>query len=388
MALDVLSHSPVYVVGAAETMLGKVPDQTELSMIALAAREALDEAGLRISDIDGVFCTELGPASSVQVAEYLGIEPRFVDSSDHGGGQYEAFINHAIQAIATEVCQVALVCYASRQRSDRSRSTDMATYMPGLSLTKQFESPIGLPMPIGHFALVAARHMHLYGTTGEQLAEVAVAARKWAQLNPKAWQREPLTIGDVLKSPLLCTPLHKLDCCLITDGGGCLILTGASRARNAAKRPIRILGASESAGTFHMWQAADITRWPGQHSGPQAFAMAGITHGDVDVFEPYDAFTINVLIQLEDLGFCPRGESGRFVENGRLAPGGALPAMTSGGGLSYNHPGLFGIMPLIESVRQLRHEAGARQVENAKIAVAHGAGGMFWIGATTVLARE
>jgi acetyl-CoA acetyltransferase len=230
--------------------------------------------------------------------------------------------------------------------------------------------------------------MHQYGTTSEQLAEIAVAARRWAALNPKAWAREPITAADVLASRLLADPLHKLDCCLITDGGGAIVLARRDRARDAAKRPVRVLGAGESCTHWHITQMPDLTRTAGVVSGREAFAMAGITPADVDFVEPYDSFTITVLLALEDLGFCPKGEGGRFVEGGRLAPGGTLPAMTSGGGLSYNHPGELGLLLLIEAVRQIRGEAGDRQLERHRIGVAHGVGGMMSSAGTVVLARE
>lgn len=381
------SLPPIYIAGVAETPLGKVPDQTENSMAALAAHEALAEAGMTLRDVDALFVNYMGEEGSVQVGEYLGLRPRYADSSDMGGGSFEAFVHHAMLAVAAERCEVALICYASRQRSLRNRRRTV----PGgdFGIAGQFEAPFGIHFPIGHYALTAARHMHQYGTTAEQLAGVAVAARQWAQLNPKAWARGPLTIDDVLASPMICDPLHKLDCCLVTDGGGAVVVTNAARARDAQKRPVRVLGAGESYAQWHVSQMTDLTVTPGAVSGREAFGMAGITPADVDVFEPYDNFTHSVILYLEDLGFCAKGEGGAFVESGRLAPGGELPSMTMGGGLSYNHPGALGILLLIESVRQLRHEAGDRQVPDARIAVAHGIGGLaFSTSATVVLARE
>ena len=377
---------PVYIVGVAESQLGEVWDQTELSMVALAAREALMEAGMTYKDVDAVFTNYMGEEGSVQVGEYLGIQPRFADSSDLGGAAFEAFVHHAVLAIDAGRCEVALVAYASRQRTRRvrtmSRDNDRST------LASQFDLSYGLPAPVGHYALIAARHMYQFGTKPEQLAEVAVAARKWAQLNPKAWSRDPLTVEDVLASRMICDPLHRLDCCLITDGGGAIVVTNRARARNANSKPIRILGAGESHTHWTIAQMPDMTVSAGAVSASEAFAMAGITPSDVDVLEPYDSFTITVLLALEDLGFCAKGEGGSFVENGRLAPGGALPALTSGGGLSYNHPGAFGLMLLIEAVRQLRGDAGDRQVPNANIGVAHGVGGFMSTASTVVLARD
>jgi acetyl-CoA acetyltransferase len=322
------------------------------------------------------------------VAESLGIEPRSSDSTDLGGAAFEAHVHHAMAAIAAGRCEVALLGYASRQRSRRSRQPVVQLDPYTTPISAQFETPYGMPFPIGQYALIAARHMHQFGTTPEQLAEVAVAARSWAQRNPKAWSRDPLTVTQVLESRLVCDPLHKLDCCLVTDGGGAVVLTTAERARDAAKRAVRVLGAGESHTHWRIAQMPDLTVSAGARSAREAFAMAGITPADVDFVEPYDSFTITVLMALEDLGFCAKGEGGAFVADGRLGPGGSLPAMTSGGGLSYNHPGALGLLLLVEAVRQLRHEAAERQVEEARIGVVHGVGGFFSTAGTVVLARD
>jgi acetyl-CoA acetyltransferase len=376
----------VYIAGVAETPLGEVRNQTELSMVAGAAREALGEAGLTLRDVDGLFVNYMGEEGSVQVGEYLGIQPRYADSTDLGGAAFEAFVHHAMLAISAGRCEVALIAYASRQRSLRARG--MTRPQAGVSLTAQFETACGLPAPLGYYALIAARHMYQYGTTRAQLAEIAVAARRWAQLNPKAWSRDPLTIEDVICARPICEPLHRLDCCLVTDGGGAVVVTSAARARDAAKRPIRVLGAGESHTHWQISQMPDLTVSAGAVSAREAFGMAGVGPADVDVLEPYDSFTITVLMALEDLGFCAKGEGGAFVEGGRLAPGGVLPAMTMGGGLSYCHPGALGLLLLVEAVRQLRGEAGNRQVPDARLAVAHGVGGLFSTAATVVLASD
>ncbi|WP_119274107.1 acetyl-CoA acetyltransferase [Taklimakanibacter deserti] len=382
-----LTTSPVYIAGVAETALGKVLDQSEFSMVALAAREALAEAGLGLRDVDALFTNYMGEEGSVQLGEYLGLAPRYAESSDMGGASFEFFVHHAMAAIAAGRCEVALIGYASRQRSRRNRKK-AAPALDG-SLSAQFETPYGIHFPIGHYALSAARYMHQYGATLEHLAEVAVAARQWAALNPKAWVRDPLSIADVMSSPMLCDPLRKLDCCLITDGGGVVVVTSKERARDAAKRPIRVLGAGESHVQWHVAQCPDLTVTPGRASGRDAFAMAGVKPSDIDVFEPYDNFTHAVLLYLEDLGFCGKGEAGAFVAEGRLRPGGSLPSMTSGGGLSYCHPGALGILLIVEAVRQLRGEALDRQVPDAEIAVAHGTGGLaFSTASTVVLARD
>lgn len=379
---------PVYIAGVAETPLGEVRDHSELSMVALAAREALAEAGLHLRDIDGLFVNYMGEEGSVQVGEYLGIVPRYSDSTDLGGAAFEAQLRHAMAAIAAGFCEVALIAYASRQRTRRSRSLDRPMPEDGTPIMHHFEAPAGLPAPIGHYALAAARYQHRYGVTSEQMAEVAVAARMWAQRNPKAWSREPLNVQDVLSSRPICDPLRRLDCCLVTDGGGALVVTTAARARDAAKKAVRVIGAAESHTHWLISQMPDLTVTAGLRTGAEAFAMAGVRPTDVDVFQPYDSFTITVLLALEDLGFCDRGEAGAFVASGALRPGGALPSMTSGGGLSYNHPGALGLLLLVEAVRQLRGEAGERQVLDARIAVAHGIGGFLSTAATVVLAND
>ena len=376
----------VFITGVAETALGKVTDQTEMSMLALASRAALAEAGLKLSDVDGLFVRTRGIEPSVEAAEYLGIRPRYTDSTDLGGCSFEAYVNHAIAAIATGQCEVALIAYASRQRTMRARR---ASYGADTSLSGQFEVPYGMLMPIAQYALIAARHMHDFGTTPDQLAEVAVAARQWAALNPKAFERDPLSVADVLASPMIAEPLRKLDCCLITDGGGAVVVTSAERARDAATRPVRLIGAGESVSAWHISQVRDLTRTPGVESGRAAFGQAGVRPDEIDVVTLYDNFTLSVIMELEDLGFCAKGEGGRFIQGGRIAPGGSLPVNPMGGGLSYNHPGMLGLLLIIEAVRQLRGEAGARQVKDAELALVHGIGGVcFGSAATLVLARD
>jgi len=383
-----MSLRDIWIAGVAETPLGIVTDQSELSMAATAARAALAEAGLSLRDVDGLFVNYMGEEGSVQLAEYLGIEPRWSDSTDLGGAAFEAQVLKAMAGLSAGLIDVALIAYASRQRSRRLRPRIEDLPLTGTPLMHLLEHPTGLPLPLGRYALIAARHMHQFGTTEEQLAEIAVAARAWARLNPAAFRREPLTVADVMAAPRLCDPLKALDCCLVTDGGGALILTRGERARDAVMPPVRVLGAAEGVSHWHITQMRDLTVSPGAQSGPRALAMAGITPADVDVLQPYDSFTITVLLALEDLGFCAKGEGGAFVQGGRLAPGGALPAMTSGGGLSYCHPGALGLLLLVEAVRQLRGECGARQVPDARIAVAHGVGGFMSTAATVVLAND
>jgi acetyl-CoA acetyltransferase len=375
---------PVYVTGVAEAPLGLVSDHSELSMAAIAAREALADAGLTRADVDGLFVNYMGEAGTVQVGEYLGIQPRYADSSDLGGAAFVAFLGHAWAAIQTGRCEVALIVYASRQRSRRSRRpnrwNDRAT-------SPQFEQPYGAPAPLGQFGLLASRHMYEYGTTREQLAQVAVTARQWAGRNPTAWATDPLSVEDVLEARPVAEPLGRLDFCLITDGGGAIVLTSRGRARDAKSVPVRVAGTGESHRQWHLPQLPSLADSAGTGSARAAMQMAGITHSDVQVFEPYDSSTISVLLALEDVGFCGRGESGPFVAEGRLGPGGSLPSMTSGGGLSYCHPGALGLLLLIEAVRQLRGESAGRQVPHCEVALVHAVGGLFSTAATAVLVR-
>jgi acetyl-CoA acetyltransferase len=375
----------VHIAGVAETALGKVPDQTELSMLALASRAALAEAGLRLRDVDGLFVRTRGVEPSVEAAEYLGLQPKVTDSSDIGGCSFEAYVSHAFRAVREGHCEVALIAYASRQRSLRARKPSLGV---DRTLSGQFEAPYAPLVPIGNYAMIAQRHMHQYGTTAAQLAEVAVAARRWAQLNPKSWSRDPLSIDDVLASAFVAEPLHRLDCCLLTDGGGAVVVTTAERARDAAKRSVEVIGHGSSVTAWHISQVEDLTVTPGVASAQAAYAMAGIGPGDVDLVELYDNFTIATIMELEDLGFCAKGEGGAFVSGGRIAPGGSLPCQTMGGGLSYNHPGMLGLLLIVEAVRQLRGEAGERQVADAELGLVHGIGGVcFGSAATLVLAR-
>ena len=375
------------IVGVAESDLGVVAPKTVLQLQAQAAKAALEEAGLSFRDVDAVLTagSDWGWGPSMLLSEYLGIRPSVTDTTNIGGASFEAHVGHAASAIAQGRCEVALITYGSTQRSSASRTLGRpgpATY------TEQFERPYGPPLPVGAYALAARRHMYEFGTTSEQLAEVSVATRKWATLNPKAYKREPITIGDVLSSPLISDPLHLLDCCLVTDGGGAVVVTSLERARDLRKPPIRVLGYAETHTHSTISNMPDLTRTGAAITGPKALAMAGIKHADLDVVELYDSFTITVLLTLENLGFCGRGEAGAFVSGQRTAPGGDFPMNTNGGGLSYCHPGMYGIFLLIEAVRQLRSESGARQVPQAKLALVHGTGGVLSSAATCILGRD
>ncbi|MEN6617066.1 MAG: acetyl-CoA acetyltransferase [Syntrophorhabdus sp.] len=374
------------IVGVGLSDLGYTPDKTFLQLIAQATNRALDDAGLKKSDIDGLFSAGWLTMESIMVAEYLGIQPVYSDNTLPGGSAFEFHVEHAVAAISAGLCETALICYAETPLSDRKRGMgrSFATGAPQ-EPEEQFEIPYGQWVPIPTYALAAQRHMYQYGTTSEQLAEIAVSARKWASMNPLASMRDPLTIDDVLKSPMMSTPLRLRDCCLVSDGGGAVIVTSAERAKTLRKKPVYILGTGECHTHRGLSGMPDLTVTPAKISGTRAFAMAHLDPSDVDVLELYDSFTITVLMQLEDLGFCAKGEGGLFVEGGRLAPGGSRPTNTGGGGLSCLHTGMFGIFLLIEAATQLWGQGGDRQVANARTALCNGIGGNLASSGTVIL---
>ncbi len=375
----------VAIVGVAESdELGRLPHKSALELHAEAARNVLDDTGLTLADVDGVFSA--GRWSSAETTDYLGLKPRYVDGTLVGGCSFLAHVRHAMAAIAAGMCEVALITHGE---SGVSRVGMPGTRWTPDSINGQYELPYGVMGPPTQYALVATRHMHEYGTTSEQLAEVAVATRKWAALNPKAMLRDPLTIDDVLSSRMISYPLHLLDCCLVSDGGGAVVVTSAERARDLPQRPVYVLGAGEAVDHALVSQMADFAWWEAaERAGREAFAMAGVCHADIDVVQLYDAFTIVPILGLEALGFCPRGEGGAFVAGQRTAPGGDFPMNTNGGGLSYTHTGMYGIFIMIEAVRQLRGECGPRQVSGARIALCHGLGGIWSAAATLILGIE
>jgi acetyl-CoA acetyltransferase len=383
-------HKPVSsIVGVAESKLGTVTDETSLRMMAAASQDALAEAGLSWQDVDGVFTAGLPTWSpAMELSDYLGIQPRHVNGTDVGGSSFEFHVAAADAAIAAGLCSTALIAYANTPRQDRTTGQPSRDE-PAYTIRNAYERAAGLLWPdIGAYALAADRYMHETKCTAEQLAEVAVAAREWALLNPQAFRYgHPLTIEDVLTSPLIADPLHTRDCCLVTDGGGAVVITSQDRAHDLRKEPVDVLGYGEAISHGNISIAGDLTHTGARISSDAAFAMAGVTREDVDVAQIYDSFTITVLLTLEGLGFCGFGEAGDFVGNGRIRPGGAFPMNTSGGGLSYCHPGRFGIFLLIEAVRQLRGECGPRQVPGAEIALAHGTGGNL-SSSSTVLLRK
>jgi acetyl-CoA acetyltransferase len=325
---------------------------------------------------------------SLLVSEYLGLRPRVSGSDSIGGSSFVAHVHEAVRAIQTGRCEVALVTHGETRRSNRRRGvqTRPAHFDPWLP-DWQWERPYGVESPPAAYALAATRHMHQYGTTTRDFAELAVATRAWACRNPRAYHQKPLTVDEVLEAPYFLYPFRATDVCLVTDAGGAVVLTSVDRARDLDVPVVEVLGSAVAHTHYGISQMPDLTTSPAAVSGPAAFREAGLTPADVDVAQLYDSFTYTVLVQLEDLGFCEKGGAGAFVADQRTAPGGSFPLNTSGGGLSYTHPGMFGMFLLIEAVRQLRGEADARQVPDAEIALVNGIGGYLSSSATAVLGR-
>lgn len=370
------------IVGIGQAGTGEMPGHSPLEILALSVKAALDDCGLKLSDVDGLFTgSSYHFMPTVSVAEYLGIRPRFSDGSMIGGSSFVAHVLHAAMALDAGLCDVALIAYGSNQRTAGGRLISMSEPHP-------FERHYEPRHPITAYALAAARHMHEYGTRREDLADVAVAARQWAQLNPEAFAREPLSREEVLSARMISDPLSVRDCCLVTDGGGAVIMVRAERARDFPQAPVYFLGGATALSHRSIAQMEDLTVSAAARSGPQAYAMAGLGPKDVDLLALYDAFTINTILFLEDLGFCPKGEGGRFVSEGHIAPGGALPVNTNGGGLSCVHPGMYGIFLVIEAARQLRGICGDRQVAGAETALVHGNGGTLSSQVTTLLGTQ
>jgi acetyl-CoA acetyltransferase len=352
-------------------------------LMAEAAAIALNEAGLRTDAVDALFsASAYHYMPTLTLGETLGIVPRFSDSTTIGGSSFVAHLGHAANAVAAGACEVGLIAYGSTQRTDGSR------FVRSITEPLAYEVPYGALWPIAGYAFMARRHMYEYGTTPEQLAEVAVAARAWAGRNPGALERTPITVDDVLASPLVADPLHRLDCCLVSNGGAALVVTSPERAADLVERPVYVHAVEETHVARNVTGIPDLTTSPAAITGPRALAAAGVSLADIDVFQLYDSFTIAVLLTLEGLGLCPRGEGGAFVEGGILRPGGGLAVNTSGGGLSNRHPGMLGIFLLHEAVTQLRGEGGDRQVEGAATALVHGLGGVHMSGATAVLGNR
>ncbi len=380
----------VAIAGAFEHPTRWAPERTESRIMAECARGALADCGLDLADVDGLASAgmSMGAMGVVQLAEYLDLRPRWLDGTNIGGSSFVAHVGHAAAAIHAGLCSVALILYGSTAASN-ALAIGTGLGGGGRDPAAAFVSPYGLTT-VGSYALVARLHMERYGTTPEQLAEIAVTMRRHAVLNPDAKMRRPITVADVLESRMISEPLHLLDCCIISDGGGALVVTSAERARDLAKPPVLVLGCGEAVAHQELG-APDLLTIAAQQSGAAALAMAGVRHAELDLVALYDSFTITVLLTLENLGFCKPGEGGSFVEGGRIGLGGELPVNPDGGGLSSNHPGMRGIFLVIEAVRQLRGECGPRQVEGARLALAHGTGGTLGVahsGATLVLGRD
>jgi acetyl-CoA acetyltransferase len=375
-----LKRGGAAIVGAAESNLGQVADGLNpIDLMAQGIARAAADAGLRVRDIDGLLCaTTQSRTSGLNLSEYLGISPKFIDTTILGGSSFMFHVAHAVAALQLGLCEIAAIAYGSTQRTVGRRQASVREVNP-------FETPYRPFLPSTAYALAASRHMHEFGTTREQLVEVAVAARQWALLNPAAWEKKPLTVDEVLNARMVSYPFTVRDICLVTDGGGAIILMTPERARSLKKPPVYVLGCGQAITHANISSMPDLTVTGALASGKEAYAMAGLEPKDIDVVELYDAFTINTILFLEDLGFCAKGEGGAFVSGGRIAPGGELPVNTNGGGLSYCHPGMYGLFLLIEAVRQLRGECGARQVKDAETAIAHGNGGVLSSQSTVIL---
>ncbi|MFC4274546.1 thiolase [Achromobacter aloeverae] len=373
------------IVGVGHAGLGQANGYTEMEILVQAAHRAVTDAGLTMQDIDGI-CTASVAATmwSMPVIEHLGIRPTFIDSTMLGGSSFVAHLLPAIHALSTGQCNAVLVCYGSTQRTSTLSRAEIGRVRKNFD-PQPYETPYDPLSPLSSYALAAARHMHQYGTTREQLAEVALSASKWAQLNPEAQRRNPVTLDEILASPMVSDPLTVRDCCLVTDGAGAYVLVRADRAKDMRHKPVYVLGNATAVWNRQISSMHDVTVTAAQESGRRAFDMAGVRPADIDVLELYDAFTINPILFLEDLGFCAKGEGGAFVSGGRIAPGGELPVNTNGGGLCCVHPGMYGIFITIEAVRQLRGDTGARQVAGARLALVHGNGGTLSSQSTAIL---
>ncbi len=373
----------VAIVGAAETdSVAIQPDKSAIQLHAEAAFNALADAGLTKDDVDGVLCAGQSP---VQVAEYLGITPTYVDGTSVGGCSYMLHVRHAAAAIKAGLCSVALITHGE---SGRSRVGMSGWGRAPQNVGSQFEEVFGVAGPPTRFTVPILRHMHEYGTTHEQLASVAVATRRWAEKNPRAMMRDPITVEDVLNSRMIAYPIHLFECCLVTDGGGALIVVSAERAKDFPKKPVYIMGTGESTEHSMISMMHDFTESRAfKVSGKLAFDEAKIAHKDIDHAMFYDAFAHTPMFALEALGFVGKGESGPFFEEMRTAPGGDFPLNTNGGGLSYTHTGMYGMFAIQESMRQLRGEAAA-QLPNVRTSIAHGVGGMFHAAGTLILTND
>lgn len=378
-----MKQKSVAVVGAAETTkLGVIPDQSVIGLHADGALNALADCGLRPSDIDGVATAGISPT---ELAHYLGITPTWADGTSVGGCSFMLHVRHAAAAINEGLCKTVLITHAE---SGKSRVGAGRFGASPSSLAGQFEAPYGPVGPPTMFTVPVLRYLKTYGLTEEDLAWVAVIQREWAAKNPRATMKDPITVDDVLNSRMIAWPFRLLMCCLVTDGGGALVLTSAERAKDFPTKPVYVLGTGESVETPMVSQMEDFTSSKAfRVSGKKAFEEAGISHADVDHLMIYDAFAHLPLYGLEDLGFCKPGEAAAFIRERNTAIGGKLPLNTNGGGLSYMHSGMYGMYALQESVRQMRGIAPA-QVPGARTSVCHGVGGMFGASGTVIFSNE
>lgn len=374
----------VAVAGVALSDVGRVDHASPWALISQSSRRALADAGLTPDQVDGLASTSLGMLAPADVGEYLGLRPRWVDSTAVGGSAWEVMASHAVDAISAGHADVVLLTYGSTARSDLRRKLRTASMNWGTRGPNQWEAPYGHTI-ISKYAMAARRHMHEFGTTIEQLAEVAVSARFNAAENTEAYYRDPITIDDVMGGPMIADPFTKLHCCIRSDGGAAVVLVAEDRVADLPKQPVWVLGSGQHTSHVSMSQWESYTRGPAAVAGELAFQRAGVRPEDIDVAELYDAFTYMLLLTLEDLGFCERGGGGAFVESGALRLGGALPTNTDGGGLSACHPGQRGLFLLVEAVRQLRGESGPRQVPEARLACVSGTGGWFCTNGTMIL---
>ena len=378
-----MKQKSVAVVGAAETTkLGVIPDMSQIQLHADCALNAMKDCGLKPSDIDGIATAGEVPQA---LAQYLGITPTWADGTAVGGCSFMLHVRHAAAAINEGLCKTVLITHGESGKS-RIAPTPRPPYPD--SLAGQFEVPYGVMGPPTMFTIPVLRYLKTYGITQEQLAMVSVVQREWAAKNPRATFKAPITVDDVLNSRMIAYPFRILMCCLVTDGGGALILTSAERAKDFPTKPVYILGTGESVEGPMISQMEDFTSSKAfRVSGKKAFDEAGIKHSDVDHLMIYDAFAHLPLYGLEDLGFVKRGEAAAFIGDRNTAIGGKLPCNTNGGGLSYMHSGMYGMYALQESVRQMRGVAPA-QVAGAKISVCHGVGGMFAASGTIIFSNE
>ena len=370
------------IVGVGGVGWGEAPGRSAIELLGEAAIAAVKDAGLELKDIDGLCAaTSTHAFPTLSVAEYLGIRPAFFDGTNIGGSSFEMHLLQAALALEAGICNAVLICYGSNQRTAGGRLVSM-------SEPQWHEAPFKPRHLVTAYALAAQRHMHEYGTTREMLADIAVSARQWANKNPNAFARGPLTREDVLNARMISDPLTTRDCCLVTDGGAACVMVRADRAKDMKHKPAYVLGVGGAHSHRSITQMADLTRTVAAESGPRAFEMAGLKPSDCDLVMLYDAFTITTLLFLEDLGFCPKGEGGRFVQDGNIAPGGSLAVNTSGGGLSCVHPGMYGLFLILEAVTQIRGQAGERQLDKCDVAICHGNGGVLSSQVTALLGSE